>query len=353
VLGEAGFADLPSPADTDDSAVASLRDLPEHAGRCRYLVPVSEAPWTDPTLANRFVDEAYASVKGYVRTHVLHQHLLEHLPPPPARILDVGGGAGNQSFPLAQAGYDVTILDPSPAMLDKARQRLELLPIEARQRVTLLQADGENAEEAVGGERFPGVLCHGVLGYLENPEALVAQLCLRAEAGGIVSIMTGNAHAAAVRPALERRWTDALASFDVRTETGVLGVRGRADTVEEVAELIGRYGVELERWYGTWLFVDWLEFGGTTLDATDVSEVEAIANVELEASRRDPYRQLSRAFHLIGRKGPWPEDLRLARHPAVVVHLSRGYARNFSRRGRVTADALDASTSGYGRLITD
>ena len=28
------------------------------------------------------------------------------------------------------------------------------------------------------------------------------------------------------------------------------------------------------------------------------------AAVELEASRRDPYRQLSRVFHLIGRKSP-------------------------------------------------
>jgi hypothetical protein len=30
----------------------------------------------------------------------------------------------------------------------------------------------------------------------------------------------------------------------------------------------------------------------------------AQAAVELEASRRDPYRQLSRVFHLVGRKGP-------------------------------------------------
>ena len=265
---------------------------------------MSDHPWASTGLANLFVDEAYASVKGYVRTYVMHQHLLEHLPSPPVKVLDVGGGAGNQSFPLAQAGYDVTILDPSPAMLDKARQRLELLPAEAQQRVTLLQADGENADEAVGGERFAGVLCHGVLGYLEDPEPLVAQLCRRAEVGGIVSIMTGNAHTTAVQPALERRWADALASFDVRTGTGVLGVRSRADTVEEVGELIGRYGVTPERWYGTWLFVDWLEFGGATLDATDTKEVEAIAAVELEASRRDPYRQISRAFHLIGRKGP-------------------------------------------------
>ena len=265
---------------------------------------MGEDPWASTALADLFVDEAYASVKGYVRTYVMHQHLTGHLSEPPARVLDVGGGAGHQSFPLARAGYDVTLLDPSPAMLDKARQHLELLPAEARERVTLLQSDGERAEEAVSGERFAGVLCHGVLGYLEDPEPLVAQLCRCAEPGGIVSIMTGNAHAMAVQPALERRWADALASFDTRTGIGVLGVRGRADTVEEVGELIARHGVEPEQWYGTWLFVDWLEFGGTTLDPTDAEEVEAIAAVELEASRRDPYRGASRAFHLIGRKPP-------------------------------------------------
>jgi S-adenosylmethionine-dependent methyltransferase len=261
---------------------------------------VSDDAWAG--LADKFADEAYASVKGHVRTYVLHQQLLEHLPPPPAQLLDVGGGAGHQSFPLAQAGYDVTLLDPSAAMLDKARERLARLPAQARQRVTLVQADGADADEAVAGRRFAGVLCHGVLGYLEQPEPLVSQLCRCAAAGGVVSIMTGNAKAAAVRPALERRWDDALAAFDARTEIGVLGVPGRADTVEELSELIRSQGVEPLSWYGVWLFVDWLEFSGATLDPRDAEQVAATAAVELEASRRDPYRQLSRVFHLLGRK---------------------------------------------------
>jgi S-adenosylmethionine-dependent methyltransferase len=245
-----------------------------------------------------------------VRTYVMHQQLLEHLPPPPASVLDVGGGAGHQSFPLAQAGYDVTLLDPSPAMLDKARQRLERLPAEARRRVTLLEADGENADEAVGGRRFAAVLCHGVLGYLERTEPLVNQLCRCAAAGGVVSIMTGNAQTMAVRPALERRWDDARAAFDARTEIGVLGVPGRADTVEELSELLQGQGVEPLRWYGVWLFVDWLEFSGAELDPNDAKQVAATAAVELEASRRDPYRQLSRVFHLVGRKsGDYPVTL--------------------------------------------
>jgi SAM-dependent methyltransferase len=261
---------------------------------------VSDDAWA--ALADKFADDAYASVKGYVRTYVMHQHLLENLPPPPAAVLDVGGGAGHQSFPLAQSGYDVTLLDPSEAMLDKARERLAPLGADARQRVTMLHADGEKAFDAVDGRRFDAVLCHGVLGYLDDPELLVDQLCRCAAPGGIVSIMTANAKTMAVRPALERRWDDALAAFDSTVEIGVLGVPGRADTVEGLSELLVRRDVQPVHWYGVWLFVDWLEFGGAKLDSSDSKQLAATAAVELEASRRDPYRQLSRVFHLLGRK---------------------------------------------------
>lgn len=261
---------------------------------------VDEDSWA--ALADQFVDEAYASVKGYVRTYVLHQQLLDHLPAPPASVLDVGGGAGHQSFPLAQAGYEVTLLDPSPAMLEKARERIDRLPTEAQGRVTLVEAAGEDADVAVNGRRFDAVLCHGVLGYLARPEPLIDQLCRCAAPGGVVSIMTANAKAGAVRPALERRWDDALAAFDARTEIGVLGVPGRADTVEELTELIRTRGVEPLQWYGVWLFVDWFEFSGVELDPSNSKEVAEVAAVELEASLRDPYRQLSRVFHLVGRK---------------------------------------------------
>jgi len=64
-------------------------------------------PWA--ALAGEFVEGAYATVKGQVRTYVLHHQLLDHLPSPPATVLDVGGGAGHQSFPLARAGYEVTL----------------------------------------------------------------------------------------------------------------------------------------------------------------------------------------------------------------------------------------------------
>ncbi|EOD57228.1 class I SAM-dependent methyltransferase [Amycolatopsis vancoresmycina] len=243
-------------------------------------------------VADEFADGAYASAKGRVRTYVMHRQLMAHLPGPPASVLDVGGGAGHQSFPLARAGYDVTLLDSSAAMLDKARRRLP-------ERVTLVRADGANAADAVGGRRFDAVLCHGVLGYLDDPEPVLDQLCRCAAPGGLVSVMTGNADATAVRPALEGRWEDALDAFGTRTEVGVLGLPTRADTVAELSEALRRRGVEPVAWYGVWLFVDWLDLSGAGPDPADA---ERIAAVEFEAGRRDPYRWLSRAFHLVGRK---------------------------------------------------
>jgi SAM-dependent methyltransferase len=260
----------------------------------------SDDTWA--ALADQFVDEAYSTVKGYVRTYVMHQQLLEHLPPPPAAVFDVGGGAGHQSFPLAQSGYEVTLLDSSAAMLDKARARLERLPPDIRPRVTLVEAAAERSAEAIGGRQFDAVLCHGVLGYLDRSEPVVEELCRCTAPGGVVSIMTGNARTMAIRPALERRWEDALASFDARSEIGVLGAPSRADTVEELSDLLQRNAVQPLRWYGVWMFVDWLEFSGVELDPRDERQVRETALVELEASRRDPYRQLSRVFHLVGRK---------------------------------------------------
>jgi SAM-dependent methyltransferase len=255
---------------------------------------MSEDIWAG--LADPFVDGAYATVKGQVRTFVLHSQLLHHLPRPPAEVLDVGGGAAHQSLPLARLGFDVTVLDPSPAMLAKAEQRLGAEPEEVRRRVRLVAAAGEQAESATGGREFAAVLCHGVLMYLERPEPLVDALCRRARPGGIVSVMALNARTLAVRPALDGRWADALTAFDATGEVGVLGTATRGDTVEDLSALLRRNGVEPEAWYGVWLFSDWLEL---PVGRTDVA---AVAAVELQASRRDPYRQLSRVFHLIGRR---------------------------------------------------
>jgi ubiquinone/menaquinone biosynthesis C-methylase UbiE len=49
--------------------------------------------------------------------------LIRFLPPPPARVIDVGGAAGTYSAWLAERGYDVHLIDAAPRLVAKARER--------------------------------------------------------------------------------------------------------------------------------------------------------------------------------------------------------------------------------------
>jgi S-adenosylmethionine-dependent methyltransferase len=260
------------------------------------MTPERGDPWTG--LAAGFV-RSYESVWGQARTHVVHQHLRQHLQPPPASLVDVGGGAGNQSIPLAREGYEVTIVDPAPGMLAQAAARLDREPPEVSERVALVQASGEAASEVLGDARFAGVLCHGVVMYLEDPEPMLASLCRLARPEGVGSIVAKNAHALAMRPAYERDWPSVIAAFDTQHQVNGLGLTTRGDTVEGLTGLLRPHGFDLRAWYGVRLFTE--GWGRTEPPTTDDAEVLA---AELKASQRDPYRQLSRLFHMIAARSP-------------------------------------------------
>jgi len=255
----------------------------------------SDDAWAE--LAPAFVDGHYGSLRGRVRTHVVDAHLRHHLAPPPGRIVDVGGGAGHQSIPLARAGYDVTIVDPSPAMLERAAQARAGEDEATRARVHLVEATGEAAPAAVDGATFDGVLCHGVLMYLDDPRPLVAALCALAAPGGLVSIVAKNVELMAVLPAHRGDWAAALEGFGQDRQVNGLGVETRGDSITDLERALAGHGVDPLTWYGVRLFTDgWVP----ERDATDPEDL--VVAVELEASRRDPYRRMSRLFHLVGHR---------------------------------------------------
>jgi S-adenosylmethionine-dependent methyltransferase len=258
----------------------------------RVTTDGAQDPWA--AFGDRFVDGHYGSLRGRVRTHVIHQHLRAHLAPPPLRIVDVGGGAGHQSIPLAREGYDVTIVDPSAAMLERAREHIVAADVDRR--VQLVQTTGENAPAAFHGERFGAVLCHGVLMYLDDPEPLIGALCALVDVKGIVSIVAKNVDVMAVRPALEGDWAAALEAFDSNRQINGLGVDTRGDSIDVLSATLHDRGVDPVAWYGVRLFTD-----GWTRDRPATDPEDLVLQVELAASQRDPYRRLSRLFHLLGR----------------------------------------------------
>mgnify|MGYP005839677191 CR=1 FL=1 len=59
-------------------------------------------------------------------------------------ILELGCGTGRVLVPIAQAGYEITGLDNSPAMLARARQRLSTQDSQVQRRAHLIQADARD-----------------------------------------------------------------------------------------------------------------------------------------------------------------------------------------------------------------
>ncbi|WP_147268208.1 hypothetical protein [Spongiactinospora rosea] len=118
-----------------------------------------------------------------------------------------------------------------------------------------------------------------------------------ARPGGLVSLLTKNATTPAMRPALERRWADALAVMDAATEIGNLGVATRADSLEALEALPAGAGAATVAWYGVRVFTDHL--GDEPLGAGFDQVLEA----EWEAGRRDPYRRVGRQIHVIAAAG--------------------------------------------------
>lgn len=243
--------------------------------------------------------ERYNALDGnlgqVLRRRLLSRQLEAHLPPPPADILDVGGGAGQQSIPLAREGHDITILDTSREMLEEARHRLNAEDEEVRRRVRLVEGAGEEMPGTFTAA-FDAALCHGVVMYLENPGPMIRGLAAAVRPGGVVSVLAKNAAALAVRPALKGRYREALALLDTDRAVGVLGAVTRGDTVEGLSEMFEGAGLAVERWYGVRVFTDHL---GDRPPGDDLPEV---LELEWEAGRRGPYRSVARLIHVVGRK---------------------------------------------------
>jgi SAM-dependent methyltransferase len=85
--------------------------------------------------------------------------------PPEARLLDVGCGAGATVEHLQGRGFRITGLDPSPALLEAARQRNAGLSLREGRAEHLPMAD----------RSLDGVLCECVLSLLDAPRRALAE----------------------------------------------------------------------------------------------------------------------------------------------------------------------------------
>ncbi|MFC8919478.1 class I SAM-dependent methyltransferase [Streptomyces sp. NPDC047821] len=217
------------------------------------------------------------------------------------RILDVGMGQGTQALRLARAGHTITGLESDAALLRAAREALASEPAGIRERVRLLEGDGRETGVHFLPGSFDVVLCHGVLMYVEEPDAMLAGLARMLAPGGLLSLLVRNADALAMRPGLAGDWSGALAAFDSDTDShGHPASPVRADRLETLTATLAGIAAPLHAWYGVRVFTDNVP-NEEGLPAAE--ELERLLAAEDRAGRTDPYRRVAALLHLCGVRG--------------------------------------------------
>lgn len=203
---------------------------------------------------------------------------------------------------LAREGYEVTVLDPDVSMLAEVERRLADEPGRVRRRVEMVTGIGERIAETVGGD-FDGVCCHSVLMYIEDPQPLIDAMVSATRPSGLVSILTVNPRAAAMRAGLQQRWDDAIASLRTARNRDSQVVTTYAHGIAAVTDKLGSAGAQVTSWHGVGVFTDHLP----KQNLADVAERPLDPNLleaEWLAGMVDPYRQVARSVHLMARRRP-------------------------------------------------
>ncbi|MGP3635090.1 class I SAM-dependent methyltransferase [Streptomyces sp. 24-1644] len=216
------------------------------------------------------------------------------------RVLDVGMGQGTQALRLARAGHSVTGLESDGTMLKAAREALAGEPEGIRERVQLIEGDGQDTGVHFLPGSFDLVLCHGVLMYVEEPDPMLAGLARMLASGGLLSLLVRNADALAMRPGNAGDFAGALAAFDTDTYTNRLGVTVRADRLGSLTATLAGIAAPLHAWYGVRVFCDNVS---NEAELPAPAELARLLDVEDRAGRTDPYRRVAALLHLCGVRG--------------------------------------------------
>ncbi|WP_327684673.1 methyltransferase domain-containing protein [Streptomyces sp. NBC_00467] len=216
------------------------------------------------------------------------------------RILDVGMGQGTQALRLARAGHSVTGLESDAEMVATARQTLATEPEGIRERFRLIEGDGRETGAHFLPGAFDVVLCHGVLMYVQEPDAMLAGLARVLAPGGLLSLLVRNADALAMRPGLAGDFPAALAAFGSDAYTNRLGLPGRADRLDALTATLAGIAAPLHAWYGVRVFTDGAD---NDADLPAPEDLDRLLAAEDRAGRTEPYKRVAALLHLCGVRG--------------------------------------------------
>jgi len=217
---------------------------------------------------------------------------------PDQTVLDIGGGTGGFAVRVAALGHHVTVVDPSPDALAALDRRAREQDVAAR--VTGLQGDLAGIPDLVPAGAADLVLCHGVLGLVDDPAAALVVLGDLLRPGGALSLLVGQHHAAVLGRAMAGHFSQAL---DLLFDTGAAGPERLAGadherrfTAEEVTDLLSATGYTLQGMHGIRVFTDLVP---SALLDLEPGAVEGLLDLERAVADRPEYLTLAAQVHAL------------------------------------------------------
>ncbi|ADD44567.1 methyltransferase domain-containing protein [Stackebrandtia nassauensis] len=215
----------------------------------------------------------------------------------PCRVVDVGGGTGGFAVPLAQAGYEVTVVDPSPNALAGLTRRAADAGV--AERVTAVQGD----TDALTGLVEPGsvrlVLCHSVLEMVDSPQLSMDAIASVLAPGGAASILGANRVGAVLSRALIGNLSAAMALLnDPDGRVGERDTLCRRFDPEELVTLVASGGLTVEQRHGVQVLADMTPGGRDT----EPGAAQALREFEAATAALAPYRDIATHIHVLARK---------------------------------------------------
>jgi 2-polyprenyl-3-methyl-5-hydroxy-6-metoxy-1,4-benzoquinol methylase len=214
----------------------------------------------------------------------------------PLRVLDVGGGSGMFSVPLARLGHDVTVVDPSADALATLRRRADTAGV--GDRVHGLQGDGDLLHEvlpAAGGASagYDLALCHYVLEVVDDPAVTLREIARALRPGGQVSVATVNRAGAVLARAVAGHPVEALALLEDRDPApGRAKPARRRFAPQDMIALVEGADLAPGPWRGVSVVADLLE-------STTGAEPQAVRALEVALAETSPYRDVATGLHVL------------------------------------------------------
>ena len=198
----------------------------------------------------------------------------------PLRVLDVGGGDALDSLPLAEAGHEVMVLDPSRAWLEEAERRAA--------------AVGASVTTVVGGlDALPTgqwdlVLCHFVLQYRRADANDVSRLAQIVRPGGRLSLIAPNPAGRVLREVV----TAGPAAARAELAREAVEVATSDTTVRQLG-----LGLVVRHIYGNRVANDLIAD-----NAVKHRDFEDLLALELDLCDREPFNRVGFAWQLVAER---------------------------------------------------